>query len=151
MPKEEFDALKILLKNKEIVVQKGNAVVILNRKGYVCKIKNILNDKSKFQKVYIDQEKILNHLIHMENRVTDVLKNLRDKKEISIEQYKDLSPSSSRTGIMYGSPKAHKIATDSLPSFRSFLCAIVTPTYELAKFLVPMLKPLTTNTYTIKD
>ena len=87
----------------------------------------------------------------MENRVTDVLKNLRDKKEISIEQYKDLSPSGSRTGIMYGSPKAHKIATDSLPSFRSFLCAIVTPTYELAKFLVPMLKPLTTNTYTIKD
>ena len=32
----------------------------------------------------------------MENRVTDVLKNHRDKKEISIEQYKYLSPSSSR-------------------------------------------------------
>ena len=29
----------------------------------------------------------------MENRVTDALKNLRDKKEISIEHYKDLSPS----------------------------------------------------------
>ena len=52
---------------------------------------------------------------------------------------------------MYGSPKAYKIATDSLPSFKSFLCAIVTPTYKLAKLLVPMLKPLTTNAYTIKD
>ena len=31
----------------------------------------------------------------MENRVTDVVKNLRDKKEISIEQYKDLSSSGS--------------------------------------------------------
>ena len=38
----------------------------------------------------------------MEKRVTDVLENLRDKKEISIEQYNDLSPSGSRPGIMYG-------------------------------------------------
>ena len=100
----EFDALKILLKNKDIIVQKadkGNTVVILNRKDYVCKMKNILNDSSKFHKVYIDHDKILNHLIHMENRVTDVLKNLRDKKEISMEQYKDLSPSGSRPRIMY--------------------------------------------------
>ena len=50
-------------------------------------MKNILNDSSKFHKVYIDHDKIFNHLIHMENRVTDVLKNLRDKKEISGEQY----------------------------------------------------------------
>ena len=37
----------------------------------------------------------------MENRVTDTLKNLRDKKEISIEQYGDLSPLGSRPGIIY--------------------------------------------------
>ena len=46
-------------------------------------MKNNLNDSSKFHKVYIDHDIILNHLIHMENRVTDVLKNLRNKKEIS--------------------------------------------------------------------
>ena len=46
-------------------------------------------------------DKILNHRIHMENRVTDTLKNLRDKKEISIEQYEDLSPLGSRPGIIY--------------------------------------------------
>ena len=49
LPKAEFDALKILLKNKDIIVQKadkGNTVVILNRKDYVCKMKNILNDSS---------------------------------------------------------------------------------------------------------
>ena len=43
-------------------------------------MKNILNNESKFQKIYIGHDKILNHLIHMENRVTDVLNNLRDKK-----------------------------------------------------------------------
>ena len=114
-------------------------------------MKNILNDKSKFQKVYMDHDKILNHLIIMENRVTDVHKNLRDKKEIPIEQYKDLSPSGSRPGIMYDSAKVHKIITDSLPSFRPILSAIGTPTYKLSKFLVPMLEPLTANEYTIKD
>ena len=54
MPKGGFDALKILLKNKDIIVQKANkvnTVVILNRKDYVCEMKNILDDKSKFQKV----------------------------------------------------------------------------------------------------
>ena len=56
-------------------------------------MKNILNDSSKINKVYMDHDRILNHLIHMEKRVTDVLKNLRDKKEISGEHYKDLSPS----------------------------------------------------------
>ena len=65
-PKAEFDALiKILLKNKDIIIQKadkGNTVVILNRKDYVCKMKNILNDSSEFHKVYIDHDKILNLL-----------------------------------------------------------------------------------------
>ena len=36
----------------------------------------------------------------MENIVTDVLKSLREKKEISIEQNKDLSPSGSRPGTI---------------------------------------------------
>ena len=43
-------------------------------------MENIINDRSKFQKVYIDHDKILNHLIHTEKIVTDVFKNLRDKK-----------------------------------------------------------------------
>ena len=96
--------------------------------------------------------KFLNHLIHRKNRVADVLKNLRDKKEISIEQYKNLSPSGSRPGIiMYGSAKVHKIVTDGLPSLRPILSVIGTSTYKLAKFLVLMIEPLTTNEYTIKD
>ena len=153
LPKAEFDTLKILLKNKDNIVQKadkGNTVVILNRKGYVCKMKNILNDGAKFHKVYKENDKILNQLIHMESRVTDVFKNLRDKKEISIEQDQDLSPSGSRPGIMYGLAKVHKIGTDGLQSFRAILSSIGTPTNKLAKFLVPMLEPLTTNQYTIK-
>ena len=87
----------------------------------------------------------------MENRVTDILKNLRDKKEMPIKQYKDLSPSGSRPGIMYGSAKVNKIVTGGFPSFRPILSAIGTTTYKHAKFLAPMLEPLTTNECTIRD
>ena len=86
----------------------------------------------------------------MENRVTDVLNNLRDKKEISIEQYKGLSPSGSRPGVIHRSAKANKIVTDGLQLFRTILSAIGTPTHKLPKFLIPMLKSLTTNEYTMK-
>ena len=58
-------------------------------------IKSDSISKLAITSIYIDHDEILNYLIHMENRVTDVVKNLRDKKEISIEQYKDLSSSGS--------------------------------------------------------
>ena len=114
-------------------------------------MKNILNEKAKFQKIYIDHGKISNHLIQMENRITHVLKHLRDKNEISIEQYKDLNSSGSRPGIKYGSAIVRKIVTDGLPSFKPILSAMDIPIYKLAKFLVPMLELLTINEYTVKD
>ena len=153
LPKEEFDALKILLKKKDIIVQRAdkcNTVVMLNRKDYVCKMRNILNDETKFQKVYTDHDKILNHLFHMENRITDVLKNLRDKKEISIEQYKNLSTSGSRVGIMYDSAKVHKIITDGLPSFRPIYLQSV-HIHKTCDVLSCNARTLNTNEYTIKN
>ena len=38
-----------------------------------------------------------------------------------------------------------------MPSFRPILSGLQTPTYNLAKFLVPILNPLTKNEYTVKD
>ena len=40
---------------------------------------------------------------------------------------------------------------DNCPSFRPISSAISTPTYDLVKFLVPILKPLTENEYTVHD
>ena len=37
------------------------------------------------------------------------------------------------------------------PSFRSILSPIDTPTYNQAKFLVPILSPLTVNDFTVHD
>ena len=40
--------------------------------------------------------------------------------------------------------KVHKKCIDGCP-------ALHTPTYKLAKYLMPILDPLTTNKYTVKD
>ena len=45
----------------------------------------------------------------------------------------------------------HKEAKNGLPHFQSSLSAIGTPTYKLAKYLLPFLTPLTRNEYTITD
>ena len=43
------------------------------------------------------------------------------------------------------------MAFDGCPSFGTIISALQTPSYKLAKFLVPILKPLITNKYTVKD
>ena len=54
-------------------------------------------------------------------------------------------------GILYGMAKVHKAVTDRCPFLQPILSAINTPSYKLAKFLVPLLTLLTSNDYTIKD
>ena len=54
-------------------------------------------------------------------------------------------------GILYGNPKVHKTVVNNTPKFRPILSAINTPTYSLAKYLNPILSPLTTNEFTVKN
>lgn len=49
-------------------------------------METIPNVRSNFQKVYVSQDKVLDYLIHMGNRIADVLKSFRNKKSISTEQ-----------------------------------------------------------------
>ena len=44
-----------------------------------------------------------------------------------------------------------KTVTDICPPFRPILSAIGTPSYEIAKFLVPKLSSITFNEFTVKD
>ena len=61
---------------------------------------------------------------------------------------KFVKPVGTRPDIMCGNCKVHKQQVDGCPPFRSVLSALQTPTYNLAKFLVPILNPLTKNEYT---
>ena len=87
----------------------------------------------------------------MEERIICLLKSLDDQGEIYEKEKKDLYPSGSQPGVLYGLAKIYKALKDAMPSFRSFLSAIGTPAYKLAKFCDQLLKPLISNEYIIKD
>ena len=62
LPKAEFDAFDSLIRNKELIIQKGdkdNPVVLVNRRDYICKMKLILANTLKFTKIQSDDHKLL--------------------------------------------------------------------------------------------
>ena len=126
-------------------------MVILNKNDYISKIKVILSDLSKLQKLSIDQNKVLNHIVHLGNSIIDVLKKLKNKKKISEKKYEDLYPFGSTPGILYSCAKIHKPVKDRVPYFRPILSAVGAHTYKLSIFFVPLLTPLSLKEYIIKD
>ncbi|XP_057298506.1 uncharacterized protein LOC130629365 [Hydractinia symbiolongicarpus] len=110
---------------------------------------DILNDTAKFAKVKCDKEKELNFIINQEKKVTAVLKTLLHNGSLERRLHEKLKPTGSKLGILYGLCKIHKSIVNGSPPFRPILSAIDTPTYNLAKFLVPLLAPLTVNEYTV--
>ena len=137
--------LKNLSKNKELLVlrpDKGNGIVLLDRNQYINKMNEIISDTNKFKPVRGD---CLKAVFKLEDKLNRFLKTLSEKSLISNTQLKDLDASGSQPGILYGLPKVHKTGCP----LRPILSAIGTHNYNLAKFLVPALEPLTKNDYTL--
>ena len=154
LSKGEFDALKNLSQNKQIVIQKsdkGNSIVIVDRVKYIEKMENFLSDQSKFQKIALKDDNFLNFITSQEKRIDKICKKLVDSNSMSDETRKQLKPVGTRPGIMYGSCKVHNKHVDGCPPFRPPLSALQTATYNLANYLVPILEPLTNNKNTVID
>ena len=109
---------------------------------------DILSDQKKFSKVSLKDDTLLNFAINQEKHVDKVLKKFVESKSMTEKTRKFLKPVGTRTGIVYGSSKVHKASEGNCPPFWAISSALNTPTYKLAKNLVPILKPLTTNEFT---
>ena len=152
--KEEFNALKELKNVENLIIQKsdkGNSVVLIDKEIYVGKMKSILNDKQKFLELNLTENEILKKLLKTQDKIKACLDPLLKENIIDAKTYYRLLPKGSQPGKMYGLCKVHKASTDGSPPFRPILSAIGTPTYNLAKFLIPILEPLTKNHFVIKD
>ena len=114
-------------------------------------MRNILSDSKKFNQVSATKDKQLNFIVNIEKHITDLLKDLKISEVISENICKSLKQRGSKFGILYGLCKVHKQLVDNCPPFRPIMSAIKTPTYNLAKFLVPLLESITTNIYTVKN
>ena len=146
--KADILLLKQFSKNPDIVVcrpDKGNGVVILDKTIYVNKMLNIISDSSKFVKINDDLDK---YVLRVETKINNFLTKLKSLKAISESIYKTLRVTGSGPGILYGLPKIHKQNFSTVFPFRPIFAAYNTPSFNLAKFLVPVLKPLTTNRFT---
>ena len=152
LTKEEFLSLKSLSKIDSLVIRKSdkeNCIAIISKNDCLQKMLNILPDSSKFSEVYITNEKKLHFLGNIELQIIDLLKQLIDCQVNS--KHEKLKPRGSRFGILYSICKIQKSLIDSCSPFRSIFSAIETPYFNTAKHLVPILEPITTNKFTIKN
>ena len=114
------------------------------------KMRNILSDFRKFSEICTAKEKHLNFLINLEKQIPDLLQQLNDSHVFSDTEYKKLKPRDSRFGVTYSLRKIHKSFTGDCLPLRLILSAIKTRSDNIAKHLVPILEPITTNKFTIK-
>ena len=154
LSKPEYDALKKLTSNEDIVIHKsdkGNSVVIVNRTDYLKRMQEMVDDASKFEKVSVQEGKDYNQMIKETKEVDSLLSELLTKHAISADQREKLSPKGPNPARLYGLPKIHKPPVDGLPKYRPIISQIGSPTYQIAKFLLSFIQPFTENEYTVKD
>ena len=141
--------LRNLRKNKDIVItkpDKGNGVVILDRKLYNNAIEEIISDSSKFEKLNEDPT------LKREASLQRFLRKLKQKNFFNEIEYDKLYPSGSAPARIYGTPKMHKFySSDSFPKLRPIVSSIGTFNYNLASFLCDLLSPLVPNDHSCKD
>ena len=84
-------------------------------------------------------------VLKLEDKLNRILRSI--KTNIGSELFHELYASGSAPGIMYGLPKVHKV---NLP-LRPIVSCIKTAGYNVAKFLQPLVTPLTSNEYTVPN
>ena len=141
--------MRNLRKNKDIVItkpDKGNGVVILDRKLYNNVIEEIISDTSKFEKLSEGPT------LKREASLQRFLRKLKQKDFLNVIEYDKLYPSGSTPARSYGTPKMQKFSSsDSFPKLRPIVSSIGTFNYNLARFLCDLLSPLVPNDYSCKD
>ena len=139
--------MKTLSKSKDLIIQKsdkGNSIVLINKSDYLDKMYNILSDSKKFVKSSVVDDKHLNFIIGIEKKLTNLLKELKASETISEIDYKKLKAIvCSCFGVLYGLCKTQKKVLGKYPSHKTILSATKRPSYNLAKFLVPLIEPIT--------
>ena len=103
-----------------------------------------------FEIINLKNDRIFIFAINQEKHAKNIFKKLVASNSISEKTRRSLKPVGTRSGITYGLCKVHEDIIDNCPFFLSILSEINTRTYKLAKFLVPILKSLTSNEYMVK-
>ena len=132
--KEEPKAMKELkLDTNRLILtaDKGVALVVLDKEGYIKKAEDLLEDNT-YKKLAEDPT------TKQKNKLISILRNIKAEGGLKEEMYKRLYPTGAGSPKFYGLPKIHK---DGIP-LRPIISTIGTVTYNTAKELARILKPL---------
>ena len=132
LTKAQFLALRELKRDRDCIVltvDKGVAMVIMDRQDYINKVNSLLNQNSHRSIPWDPTTTIKNKLI-------SILKRVNNQKDSLT--YQSMCPTGCVPPKFYGLPKVHKPDTPHRPIVSS--CGSVT--YGVAKVLAKVLKPL---------
>ena len=140
--------LQNLSKDQSITVtryDKGNGVCLMEKEDYLKKLDDIVNDRSKFE--IVEKGKRKNARDPLLKQQDDVKKLLTKhiEKHVSMEKLKELKPSGTGAGKLYGTCKVHKAGYPVRP----IVSMINTPEYDLAKYLDKIIKPYIPSKHSI--
>jgi len=128
---EELNAMRTLKNNDNIIItkaDKGNAIIILDKKDYIEKAKSLL-DKKQFKRTRI------NLVEEKEKEMNRYLNSLLKTKVIDEKVYYQLHSTCSSPAVFYGLPKIHKT---NIP-LRPIISTTATYNYQLSKHLTKIL------------
>ena len=143
--------LKRLKSNKSIVTlkpNKGNGIVVLDRRLYDEAVLKLISDTGKFKPLACDVT------LKREGQLQRFLRKLKQKGFLNDTDYDKMYPSVSQPGRIYGLPKMHKFLPDSHGlslKFRPIVSSIGTYNYSLAKYLCNMLTPYLPSHFCTQD
>ena len=80
-------------------------MVITDRIKYLGGIKILLSDSSKIIQLPIDEDKWINNIINLVNKVKDRFKVLRNKEKFSEKEFDSIRSVGTAPRILYGNPK----------------------------------------------
>ena len=104
---------------------------------------SLISDPLKFELLNSD---IFTYTQKIETKINNFLRKI--KQYIGDELYRKLYVTGSSPGVLYGLPKIHKLDFRDKFQFRPIFAAYNAPSFNLAKYLVNILKPFTTNQFT---
>ena len=137
LSKEHFERLTEIRRNKDIILlrpDKGSGIVLLDRAEYVSKMKEVLQDTSKFTKTEGEKDKT----VAIEKGLSKTVRKLKQDGVISSATFERIRPVGTHIPRLYRLPKLHK---QGLP-LRPILDMFNSPYHALAKWLAEILEPV---------
>ena len=140
LKREEFQAMKQLKADQDRMVltaDKGVALVVMDKKDYIKKAKELLEDTNTYRVIKNDPTSKL------KNRLVTMLRKIKNETGMQENNYRRMYPTGASPPKFYGLPKIHK---SNIP-LRPIVSSIGSVSYGVAKELARIIKPLMGNSH----